>query len=112
MVSGLESPLCLTSSLIGLLVILDRFPSLNATDVAAESPLILKTSGRGNLDNISWQPTDRPAPGEGQVEVRVRVTGLNFRDVMNAMNMYPDAEKLNIATQRVCLSKEPCWRAL
>jgi acyl transferase domain-containing protein/NADPH:quinone reductase-like Zn-dependent oxidoreductase/acyl carrier protein len=69
---------------------------VSATDTAAESPQVLKTSGRGNLDNLSWQPADRPEPGPKQVEVRVLVTGLNFRDVMNAMNMYPNAEALNM----------------
>ena len=34
----------------------------------------------------------RRAPGPGEVEVRVRATGLNFRDVLNAMGLYPGTE--------------------
>ena len=29
------------------------------------------------------------APGEGEVQIRVHMTGLNFRDVLNALGMYP-----------------------
>src|SRR5690606_37821216 len=29
------------------------------------------------------------APGRGEVEIEVRTTGLNFRDVLNALGMYP-----------------------
>ena len=56
----------------------------------------LRIAGRGKLDNLSYEPLDRAAPAAGQLEIRVAVTGLNFRDVMNAMGMYPDAEKLNM----------------
>ena len=31
----------------------------------------------------------RERPGPGQVEIRVHATGLNFRDVLNALGMYP-----------------------
>jgi epothilone polyketide synthase D len=54
-----------------------------------ERPVVLKTSGRGVLDNLYWADADRPRPTAGQVEVRIKVSGMNFRDVMNAMNMFP-----------------------
>ena len=31
----------------------------------------------------------RQQPGPGQVEIRVRATGLNFRDVLNVLDLYP-----------------------
>ncbi len=31
----------------------------------------------------------RRAPAAGEVEIRVRAAGLNFRDVLNALGMYP-----------------------
>src|SRR5208337_4449794 len=31
----------------------------------------------------------RQPPGPGQVEIKVRATGLNFRDVLNVLNLYP-----------------------
>ena len=35
-----------------------------------------------------------PAPGDGQVLVRVRAAGVNFADVMARLGLYPDAPKL------------------
>jgi acyl transferase domain-containing protein/NADP-dependent 3-hydroxy acid dehydrogenase YdfG/acyl carrier protein len=44
---------------------------------------------RGTLDGISYVRMPRVDPGPGEVEVRVRCTGLNFRDVLNVLGMYP-----------------------
>jgi acyl transferase domain-containing protein/NADPH:quinone reductase-like Zn-dependent oxidoreductase/NAD(P)-dependent dehydrogenase (short-subunit alcohol dehydrogenase family)/acyl carrier protein len=44
---------------------------------------------RGTLDAIRYQVAERSGPGPGQVEVRVRATGLNFRDVLNVLGTYP-----------------------
>ena len=34
-------------------------------------------------------PAERRAPGRGEVEIRVQATGLNFRDVLNVLGLYP-----------------------
>jgi acyl transferase domain-containing protein/NADPH:quinone reductase-like Zn-dependent oxidoreductase/acyl carrier protein len=44
---------------------------------------------RGVLDSLVLSGTGRRAPGPGEVEVAVRASGLNFRDVLNALGMYP-----------------------
>ncbi|MBD1912333.1 MULTISPECIES: type I polyketide synthase [unclassified Leptolyngbya] len=49
----------------------------------------LHISQRGTLENLTWQPVARRAPAAGEVEIRVRATGLNFRDVLNALGLYP-----------------------
>src|SRR5690606_19906291 len=36
---------------------------------------------RGTLDAMRYVPAERVAPGDDEVEIRVRTTGLNFRDV-------------------------------
>jgi acyl transferase domain-containing protein len=66
------------------------------TDAAAGSlrvpqgrPYRLEITSRGQLDNVALQPVDRQSPGPGQVEIKVHATGLNFRDVLNVLNMYP-----------------------
>ncbi|MHB1132624.1 MAG: SDR family NAD(P)-dependent oxidoreductase [Chloroflexota bacterium] len=56
---------------------------------SSDRPLRLTPSQRGLLDNLQLSPTERHAPGPGEVEIRVRATGLNFRDVLNALNMDP-----------------------
>jgi acyl transferase domain-containing protein/acyl carrier protein len=61
-------------------------------DAAVEAaPRRLDIGARGVLDNLSLQPLTRRAPGPGEVEIRVRAAGLNFRDVLNVLDLYPDA---------------------
>jgi len=57
--------------------------------VPDDQPLRLEITERGSLDKLALQPVPREAPGAGQVEIRVVATGLNFRDVLNALGMYP-----------------------
>src|SRR5690606_39949076 len=52
-------------------------------------PVTLEISERGVLDNLTLIPAARRAPGPGEIEIRVHATGLNFRDVLNALGMYP-----------------------
>ena len=52
-------------------------------------PFRLAMSERGSLDNLTLKPTTRRAPAAGEVEIKVKVTGLNFRDVLIALNIYP-----------------------
>ena len=43
----------------------------------------------GSLESVLSQPANRVAPGPGKVEISVRATGLNFRDVLGALGAYP-----------------------
>ncbi len=52
-------------------------------------PYRLNISSRGILENLTIQPTEPKLPRSGEVQILVRATGLNFRDVLNAMGMYP-----------------------
>jgi phthiocerol/phenolphthiocerol synthesis type-I polyketide synthase C len=44
---------------------------------------------KGVLDNLVLEAVGQDAPGRGQVEIRVAAAGLNFRDVLNALGLYP-----------------------
>ncbi|TDH56817.1 SDR family NAD(P)-dependent oxidoreductase [Mycobacterium eburneum] len=44
---------------------------------------------RGAIDNLRLSETDVPPPDEGYVQVRVEAAGLNFRDVLNVLGLYP-----------------------
>ncbi|GGU31720.1 type I polyketide synthase [Lentzea flava] len=49
----------------------------------------LDTTAKGSLDNLVLSPwTPEPLQGK-QVRVAIRAAGLNFRDVLNALGMYP-----------------------
>src|SRR5260370_23111464 len=62
-----------------------------------EQPYRLAISTRGILENLVLEPVRRRAPGPGEVEIRVRATGVNFRDVLNALGLYPgDAGSLGL----------------
>ncbi|TVP48085.1 MAG: SDR family NAD(P)-dependent oxidoreductase [Gemmatimonadales bacterium] len=54
-----------------------------------DRPFEVAVTRRGTLDNLEARPTDRRPPGPGEVEVRVVASGLNFRDVLNVLGMYP-----------------------
>jgi synaptic vesicle membrane protein VAT-1 len=44
-------------------------------------------------DALEVRETADPAPGPGQVRIRVRAAGLNFAEVLAAQGLYPDAPK-------------------
>ena len=52
-------------------------------------PIQLVVPPGGTLDTLTFDPVGRSAPAAGEVEIRVRATGLNFRDVLNALGAYP-----------------------
>src|SRR5262249_17231517 len=52
-------------------------------------PYQLEFTERGPIDTLLLRPVKRRRPGRNQVEIRVRATGLNFRDVMNVLGLYP-----------------------
>ncbi len=56
---------------------------------AAIEPLCVENTSPGVLDGLMLRPASRRVPGPGEVEIQVRAVGLNFRDVLNAMGMYP-----------------------
>ncbi|WP_345327255.1 SDR family NAD(P)-dependent oxidoreductase, partial [Kitasatospora aburaviensis] len=63
---------------------------------AGASPWRLEVDGPGTLENLALVPcpsVDEPL-AEGQVRISVRASGLNFRDVLIALGMYPDATAL------------------
>ncbi|WUL37742.1 amino acid adenylation domain-containing protein (plasmid) [Streptomyces canus] len=58
------------------------------TPPAGDSPWHLTIREKGRLDTFAAVPTDQSTPlGAGEVRVRTRAAGLNFRDVLNALDM-------------------------
>jgi malonyl CoA-acyl carrier protein transacylase len=53
------------------------------------TPLELVIPNPGILDNLEYRPLTRRAPQAGEIEVQVQASGLNFRDVLNVLGMYP-----------------------
>jgi acyl transferase domain-containing protein/NADPH:quinone reductase-like Zn-dependent oxidoreductase/SAM-dependent methyltransferase/acyl carrier protein len=51
--------------------------------------LRLESRERGHLDTLGFKPFIPPDCGPGQVLIEVKATGLNFRDVLKALALYP-----------------------
>jgi acyl transferase domain-containing protein/NADPH:quinone reductase-like Zn-dependent oxidoreductase/acyl carrier protein len=51
----------------------------------------LRISSCGTFDNLSLGRLERRSPGAGEIEIEVRATGLNFRDLLHALGMLPQA---------------------
>ncbi|HEY3093850.1 MAG TPA: SDR family NAD(P)-dependent oxidoreductase, partial [Vicinamibacterales bacterium] len=49
----------------------------------------LVPSKSGRIDDIALRASERVEPGPGEVELRVHASGLNFRDVLVALSVYP-----------------------
>ncbi|MBI4995373.1 MAG: SDR family NAD(P)-dependent oxidoreductase [Rhodocyclales bacterium] len=60
-----------------------------AAEVQRPGSYRLAPSVRGSLDEFGFEPLERRAPGPGEVEIAVEATGLNFKDVLNVLGMYP-----------------------
>ncbi|MDJ0591875.1 MAG: SDR family NAD(P)-dependent oxidoreductase [Pleurocapsa sp. MO_226.B13] len=55
--------------------------------------LQLHINNPGNLDSLQWKSLIRQQPQDNEIEIEVKATGLNFRDVMVALDLYPDKTK-------------------
>jgi NADPH:quinone reductase-like Zn-dependent oxidoreductase len=61
-------------------------PDPAATDGQSFSAVLGKP---GRFEGISFRPFEPAPPGPGHVQLRARAVGLNFRDLMIAMGLYP-----------------------
>jgi acyl transferase domain-containing protein/acyl carrier protein len=71
---------------VGRLTRLARPKPVESRDRA---PVRLVPETRGSIERFRLEPITRRAPGAGEVEIAVDATGLNFKDVLNALGMYP-----------------------
>ena len=69
---------------------LARSPSVGELELPG-GDYAIEITRRGAVDAVRYRSAEPRAPGPGEVEVRVRTTGLNFRDVLNVLGMYPGA---------------------
>jgi acyl transferase domain-containing protein/NADPH:quinone reductase-like Zn-dependent oxidoreductase/acyl carrier protein len=65
-------------------------PAAEASDGAPPpGPYRLECKRTGSLDSLALVPSTRRPPQHGEVEIAVTAAGLNFRDVMKALGVYP-----------------------
>ncbi|MEM7716725.1 MAG: zinc-binding dehydrogenase, partial [Cyanobacteria bacterium P01_A01_bin.68] len=61
----------------------------NLLQIPENQPFTLKISKRGTLENLQLQPITRCKPQGNEVEIQVQATGLNFIDVLDALDLLP-----------------------
>ncbi|NJK47853.1 aminotransferase class I/II-fold pyridoxal phosphate-dependent enzyme, partial [Candidatus Gracilibacteria bacterium] len=66
---------------------LAKYNSQSQSNQKNTSPVQLKISSYGVLDNLTLAPATRRPPAPGEVEIQVNAAGVNFRDVLNALGM-------------------------
>jgi NADPH:quinone reductase-like Zn-dependent oxidoreductase len=57
------------------------------------------------LDNLALRPALRRKPGRGEVEIQVLAAGLNFRDVLKAMGLYPGISDRDVRLGDECAGR-------
>lgn len=62
---------------------------------------------RGTLEELTARPCERMELGAGQVRVAVGAVGVNFRDVMLALGMYPGSADLGVEGAGVVVEVGP-----
>ncbi len=62
---------------------------------ASPGPVIATYLKPGRLEDLCWRPAETRPPGQGEIAVEVRAVGVNFRDVMAASGMLPEAALLD-----------------
>lgn len=62
-------------------------------DVPADHPYRLGLTDFGSPSKLTIVPIERRAPRENEIEVEVKASGLNFRDVLRAMGMLREYEE-------------------
>ena len=55
----------------------------------AVAPWRLAPAQPGSLERFARGPLTRRSPGPGEVEIAIEATGLNFKDVLNVLGLYP-----------------------
>ena len=73
---------------------IDDYHFRRASRLPAFENLRLVLHEPGRLESLRAAPCARQAPGPGEVEVEVYAVGLNFKEVLYAAGMLPEAESL------------------
>ena len=62
-------------------------------------PVQLRIGVDGTLDALDWHPMKAETPGAGDVKVKVIASGLNFRDVLLSLGMYPGEADIELGSE-------------
>jgi myxalamid-type polyketide synthase MxaB len=66
-----------------------RLIKSNIKMVDFDNDLRLSFKSKGDIDNLEFVPLKRVKPAADEIEIKVYATGLNFRDVLSVIGLYP-----------------------
>jgi acyl transferase domain-containing protein/NADPH:quinone reductase-like Zn-dependent oxidoreductase/NAD(P)-dependent dehydrogenase (short-subunit alcohol dehydrogenase family)/SAM-dependent methyltransferase/acyl carrier protein len=67
-----------------------RIAAIPSADSTGGMSRRLVSERAGTLDTLTWRPEPLSALADDAVEIRVHASGLNFRDLLIAMDLYPE----------------------
>lgn len=68
---------------------LRQFQPKGSSAVTRPPGYALHVGQRGVVNSLGFRGRPRPAPGPGEVEIEIAAAGLNFRDLMKVLGIYP-----------------------
>jgi len=71
-------------------------------DAVAALPARLEAAASAGIEDLGHRLFQLPPPGPGEVEIEVRAAGLNFSDVMKALDLYPGLPPGRVALGSEC----------
>jgi acyl transferase domain-containing protein/NAD(P)-dependent dehydrogenase (short-subunit alcohol dehydrogenase family)/acyl carrier protein len=71
-----------------------RVVAVDSAPVPTHDAWRLERGRGGSFEGLTRCPTTRPTPVADEIEIEVRATGLNFRDVLSVLDMYPGSAGL------------------
>jgi len=74
-------------------------------DAARDDDFRIVSTPSGLLGDLRPRVADRRAPGVGEVQLEVTAAGLNFSDVLKAMNLYPGQQPGPLALGAECAGR-------
>lgn len=66
----------------------------HASQAVSDRATTLEIVSRGSIDGLAFGSASRRAPQRGEIEVQVHASGLNFRDLLNLLALYPGTPPL------------------
>ncbi|WP_203073864.1 SDR family NAD(P)-dependent oxidoreductase [Falsiroseomonas ponticola] len=66
-----------------------RSLAIRPTPPPSPAPFVLARGADASLEALRWDRAAAAAPGPGEVAIEIAATGINFRDVMNLLGVYP-----------------------
>ena len=70
--------------------LIDHDTEITTDKISTEEPVVMRQLKPAQVDSLTYYRSERKAPGENEVEIKIDFTGLNFKDVLKVYNSIPE----------------------